>query len=199
MCSGKSDCIRAMLVWFYSGRSGCICFSKSGSIRASGSLLQKWLYSGKSGCIWAKVVVFGQNGCIRAGLLYLSKVVLFGQKWLYSCKRVVFWQNWMYSDKTGCLPANCFFRAKVVVFGKCCNLGVGKSGCVRAKWLYSESNVVVFGQKDKMVVIWKSGCRSSGKSVCIRAKVVVLGKVVVFGQSKVASCCTRAKVVVFGC
>ena len=51
---------------------------------------KKWLYSGKSGSIRAKVVVFGQNGCIRAGLLYLSKsgfirakVVVFVQKRLY--------------------------------------------------------------------------------------------------------------------
>ena len=47
---------------------------------------QKWLYSGKSGCIRAKMVVFGQGGCIRAKWLYLKKSgcvrvkeVVFGQ------------------------------------------------------------------------------------------------------------------------
>ena len=58
---------------------------------------QKWLYSGKSGFIRAKVVVFGQCGCIRAKCLYSEKVIAFGQKWFYSCK-------------SGC------FRAKVVAF-----------------------------------------------------------------------------------
>ena len=88
-------------------------------------LEEKWLYSGK-------VVVFGQNGCIRA------KVAVFGQKLLYSrtsgCTRakvVVFLQIWLYSGKSGC------FRARVFVFGK--------SGFIQKK-------VVVIGQ---MAVFWQ--------------------------------------------
>ena len=55
---------------------------------------------------WAKFAIigqigsFGQNSFIRAKLLYLGKVVVFGQKWLYlgksGCiwaKVVVFWQS----------------------------------------------------------------------------------------------------------
>ena len=59
---------------------------------------RKWFYSGKSGYIKGKVVVFGQNGCIRA------KVVVVGQ-------------NWIYSGKSGSI------RAKVVVFGQMLYLG----------------------------------------------------------------------------
>ena len=41
---------------------------------------QKWLYSGKSGGYRAKVVVFGQSGCIRIKWSYSGKVVVFGQR-----------------------------------------------------------------------------------------------------------------------
>ena len=41
---------------------------------------QKWLYSGKIGCIRAKMVVFGQSGCIRIKWSYSGKVLVFGQK-----------------------------------------------------------------------------------------------------------------------
>ena len=87
-------CIRAR--WFYLGKSGCFP---------------------AFGCIWAKVVVFVQNGFIRAKSLYLSNVVViekvfvFGQSgciratWLYSGKVVVFGQIMLYSGK-------------VVVFGQ---------------------------------------------------------------------------------
>ena len=72
---------------------------------------------------------------------------------------------------------------------------MGKSGCIRAKWLYSDK-VVVFGQSGcicaKIVVIWQSGCIWEkvvviGQSGCIGAKLLYLGKwlysgeVVVFG------------------
>ena len=82
-----------------------IVFLQSGSIRqkwlSPGKLVvgQKWLYSCKSGCIQAKVVVFGQSGCIRA--------------------------KWLYSGKSDCIMARVdvlgrsgFNRAKVVVFGQ---------------------------------------------------------------------------------
>ena len=41
---------------------------------------QKWLISGKNDCIPAKVVFFGQFGCIRARLFYSGKDVVFGRK-----------------------------------------------------------------------------------------------------------------------
>ena len=47
----------------------------------------KGLYSGK-------LLVFRQNGCIRATWLYSGKVVVFRQKWLYRGKVVVFGQKW---------------------------------------------------------------------------------------------------------
>ena len=53
---------------------------------------QKWLYSAeskciRSDCIRAKVVVFGQSGCIRAKWLFSGTVVV---KVLYSGKSGVF-------------------------------------------------------------------------------------------------------------
>ena len=63
---------------------------------------QSWLYLSKSCCMWAKNVVFGQGGCIRAKWWYSGKsgciwdeMVEFGQKWLYSGKVVVFGQKWL--------------------------------------------------------------------------------------------------------
>ena len=41
---------------------------------------QKWFYSGKIGCFRAKVVIFGQSGCIGTKWLYSGKVVVSGQK-----------------------------------------------------------------------------------------------------------------------
>ena len=58
---------------------------------------QKWLYSDK-------VIVFRQNGCIRAMGLHWGKVIVFGKKWLYSGIVVLF-------GKGGCN------RAKVFVLG----------------------------------------------------------------------------------
>ena len=83
---GKSGCNREKVVVFvqkllysgkmwYLGKSGCMLFSgKSG-------------YLGKSSCIRAKMVVFGQSGCI--------------------------WAEWEYSGKPGCIRAKVVvFRAK---------------------------------------------------------------------------------------
>ena len=56
---------------------------------------QKWLNSGKGGCFLAKVVVFGETGCVRA------KMVLLGQKWLYS-------------GKSGCIRERSLARVKKV-------------------------------------------------------------------------------------
>ena len=68
---------------------------------------------------------------------------------------------------------------------------MGKSGCIRAKMLYSGK---VFDFEQKWINSGKNGCiraelLHSGKSVCIRAIVVVFaqqwlysGRVVIFGQ-----------------
>ena len=92
--------------------------------------------------------------------------------------------------KSDCIRPKWLYSGKVVVFGR--------SGCIRAKevvkrqkWLFSVK-VVVFGQK----------LLCSGKRGCIQAKVVVFGKsgsiqsnVVVFGENVVfaKSGCIRAK------
>ena len=84
------------------------------------------------------MVVFGQDGDIRAKLVLFSQIWLYSgnsgctrAKWLYSitsvcirAKLVAIGRKWFYSGKNGCL------RAKVVLFGL--------TGCIRAK-------VVVFG------------------------------------------------------
>ena len=62
---------------------------------------------GQSIFIWAKVVVFGQRGCIRAKCLYSGKLVVFGQKWLHS-------------GKSGFNRAKLLFSDKVVAFGQIC-------------------------------------------------------------------------------
>ena len=71
---------------------------------------QKLLYLGK-------VVVLGQNGCIRAKVDEIGQGGCYPAKWLYSCKIgcnrvkvVLFRQKWLYSGKSGCI------WAKVVVF-----------------------------------------------------------------------------------
>ena len=105
--------------WFYSG-SG---FTKVVVFRWGKGVV------GQSG-IRAKVVVFGQSGCIR------KKVDLFGKKWFYSgksgCNRAkvdLFGKKWFYSGKSGCIRARwLYFRAK----------NSGKMVvCIRSKWLYS--------------------------------------------------------------
>ena len=63
------------------------------------------------------MVVFGQSGCIRAKVVVIWKVVLFGEKLLYS-------------GKSGCICEKVCVFGKVVVFGQ--------------KWLYL-GKVVVFG------------------------------------------------------
>ena len=56
--------------WLYS--VNVVVIGQCGCIRASDCIRAKWLYSGKvvvfrqSGCILANMIVFGQNGCIRA-------------------------------------------------------------------------------------------------------------------------------------
>ena len=119
------------------------------------------------------MVLFGQNGCIRANWLYSCIFVVFGQ-WFYSQKSSRIRAKWLYSGKSCCV------RAKVAVLR---HSGFKlESGCNLAK-------VFVFG---KMFVF--------GQRCCIRARAVVLGqssciraKVVVFGQSG----CIRTKMVVF--
>ena len=58
----------------------CLYSSKSGLLRASGSIRVKVVLLGQGDCIRAKVVVFGQSGCIRVKVVVLDKVVVFGQK-----------------------------------------------------------------------------------------------------------------------
>ena len=48
---------------------------------------------GRGDFIWAKVVVIGQSGCIRAKCLYLGKVVVFGESCCIWAKVVVFRQT----------------------------------------------------------------------------------------------------------
>ena len=81
---------------------------------------QKWLYLDKSSCIRAKVVVFGQkwffhsgkSGCNRAKLLYLAKLVVFGQNGCIPEKVVVFGQS-------GCI------RSKLFLFEQICCIAEG--------------------------------------------------------------------------
>ena len=76
----------------------------------------------------AKVVEFGQNGCIREGGCIRKKVVVFGGK----NKGDYIRQKWLNSDKVVVFGHQCCIRARVVVFEQ--------SGCILA-------NMVVFGQK----------------------------------------------------
>ena len=87
---------------------------------------QKWLYSFKKDFIQAKVVVFGQSGCIR------TEVVVFGQKWLYSFKVIVFGQSCCIPTEMVVFGQKLFYlvktgssRGKVV--------GLGQGGCFWAK------------------------------------------------------------------
>ena len=71
---------------------------------------------------------------------------------------VVFGQKWV---RSGCIRAT----GKVVIEQKLL-YSLGKSGCIRAKWLHSS----------------KSGCIR--QSCCIRGKSCCKAKVVVFGQKQ---------------
>ena len=54
---------------------------------------QKLLYSGKSCCIRAKVVVFGQSGCIQESCCIGTKVIVIVQSGSIREKVVVFGQS----------------------------------------------------------------------------------------------------------
>ena len=69
---------------------------------------------GQNCCTWAKLVLFEENGCIRAKWLYLCKIVVF-------VRMVVFRQN-------GCMWVNLVLLGKMVVFGQ--NGCVCKNGCI---------------------------------------------------------------------
>ena len=123
--SGKSCCIRAN--WLYSGN--VVVFGHGGCIWAKVIVLgQIWLYLGKYGCIRAKVVVFGKKWLYSGKCLYSAKVVIFGQSgclfgqklvFIYIFKKVVvFVQKQLSLRKNGCIGA------KEVVFVKIC--------CIRA-------------------------------------------------------------------
>ena len=95
------------------------------------------------------MVVFGQSGCNwekRAKEVVLGKVFALGKKWLYSAKVVVFGQS-------GCIIGkSCCIRAKW--------LYLGKSGCIRAKLVLFQEKVVVFETGsiwEKVVVFGKIG------------------------------------------
>ena len=96
-------------------------------------------------------------------------MVVVGQKLLYSGKLFVIGQF-------GCIRTEWFFSRK-----NCC--------CIRAKWLYSGKSCCF---RAKVVVLKQSGCML--ESDINLAKVVVFGKMVVFGQG----CCIRVRAVVFG-
>ena len=78
------------------------------------------MYLDKSGCIRAKMVLFGQKGCIWEKLFCSGKV-------MYSVKVVVFRQNLLYLGKSGCIRAKWFYS--------------GKCGCIR-------DNLEIFGQSE---------------------------------------------------
>ena len=72
--------------WLNSGKSGCI--RKCGCIWAkvviflqNGFFRPKWLYSNKSGCIRAKWLYLGKSSSIRAKVVVFWQVVVLGQKW----------------------------------------------------------------------------------------------------------------------
>ena len=104
------------------------------------------------------MVVFGKSGFIRAN------VDVFRQMWKYSSKVVVFGQKWLNLGKSGCIPA------KMVLFGNKWFYSAKrfysvKSGCYRAKWLYSLT----------ISCTWARGC--------IWSRRLYLGKVALFVQS----------------
>ena len=74
--------------------------------------VQKCLYSGRVVVFGKRVVVLGQNGRIRAKLLYLGKTGCIWAKCLFSAEVVVFGQNSSIWTKKGCI------RVKVVVIGQ---------------------------------------------------------------------------------
>ena len=126
------------------------------------------------------MVVIGGGGCIRQRLLYLGKVVIFGQKWLYSGKRESSGKSGcdLYSGKSGCI------RAKMVLFGQKWFISgkflFGQSGFIREK-------VVVFGQSGS---IWAK-VMYLGES---RVKIVVFKRLYLLYSGKVAKVgCIRAK------
>ena len=69
---------------------------KGGCIRTKVVLFgEKWFYSSKSGFILVKVVLFGQSGSNQEKKFSSGNLVLFGQKLLYLGKVVVFGQKWL--------------------------------------------------------------------------------------------------------
>ena len=81
-----------------------MCLGKIGCIRT-----KKYVVFDMIGCIRAKLVLFGQIGCIPEIGCIWAKLVVFVQNWLYSIKLVAFGQNL-------CIRANwVFFWAKLVV------------------------------------------------------------------------------------
>ena len=69
---------------------------KGGCIRTKVVLFaEKWFYSGKSGFIRVKVVLFAQSGSNQEKKFSSGNLVLFGQKLLYLGKVVVFGQKWL--------------------------------------------------------------------------------------------------------
>ena len=65
----------------------------------------------------AKVVVFGQNGCIRKIGSIRAKVVIVGQSGCIRGIVVVFGQYWLYSGKRLYSRQKLLYSGKVVVLG----------------------------------------------------------------------------------
>ena len=71
--------------WLYSGKGSCVRVKR--------------VYSCKSGYIWAKVVVIGQNSCIRAKVVVFGKVVVLGKNGCIRAKMVICGQRGYIPDK----------------------------------------------------------------------------------------------------
>ena len=100
---------------------------------------------------------------VFAKMLLSGKVVVFGQKLLCSGKSGCVWANVVVFVQGDCIWAKWFCSCKVGIFGQV--------GCIREKVVVIGQNLVVFGQKRMY----------SDKSGCNWAKVVVFGKMRIFG------------------
>ena len=90
-----------------------VIFGQRGFIREKVVLFgQKYFYLGKRLCILANVFVLVQGGCNCAKWLCSCKVVVFGQDGCVRAKVVVFGIKLFYWGKSSCI------WAKVVVFGQ---------------------------------------------------------------------------------
>ena len=95
-------------------------------------LREKLLYLGK-------MVIFGQTGCICENVALIKHSGSSWEELLHSGKADVFGQNWSYSGKVVVFGQKWLYSGKMVAFGQ--------------KWLYS-GKVVVFGQNCCILAKW---------------------------------------------